>query len=131
MEFIFSALSEFRSPSNRRPTGHLEQVGFHVDDRVLTVPFAGEGVPQAVGLEQDGAVDEPVLVGAGTTYTMIGVSSEGSRGLNLGDNDSVLRAFSWTSSRKSGKTTTYGVFAHSLPVRHENVGSTLFFHAGC
>jgi hypothetical protein len=39
MEFIFSALSEFRSSSNRRPTGHatghLKQVGLHIDDRVL------------------------------------------------------------------------------------------------
>ena len=47
--------------------GHLQQISLHVDDLVLAVPFAGEDVLLAIGLEQDGAVDEAVLVGAGRT----------------------------------------------------------------
>jgi hypothetical protein len=49
----------------RYPSCNLQQVGLHVDDLVLAVPFAGEEVLQAIGLEPDGAVDEAVLVGAG------------------------------------------------------------------
>ena len=55
-------------PSDPYRAGHpardLQQVGLYVDDLVLAVPFAGEEVLQAVGLETDGAVDEPVLAGA-------------------------------------------------------------------
>jgi len=51
--------------ATRDATGHLQQVGLHVDDLVLAMPFAGEEVLQAVDLELDGAVNEPVLVGAG------------------------------------------------------------------
>ncbi len=49
----------------RHPPRHLQQVGLHVNDLVVAVPFAGEEVLQAIGLEPDGAVDEAVLVGAG------------------------------------------------------------------
>lgn len=44
------------------PSSDLQQVRFHVDDLVLAVPFAGEEVLQAIGLEPDGAVDEAVLL---------------------------------------------------------------------
>jgi len=51
--------------ATRNATGDLQQVGLHVDDLVFSMPFAGEEVLQAVGLEADGAVDEAVLVGTG------------------------------------------------------------------
>jgi hypothetical protein len=62
-----SNLSLFFSDHHRtrNPTGDLQQVRLHVDDLVLAVPFAGEEVFQAVGLEADGAVDKAVLVGEG------------------------------------------------------------------
>jgi hypothetical protein len=51
--------------TTRDTTGDLQQASLHVNDLVLAVPFAREEVLQAVGLEQDGAVDEAVVVGAG------------------------------------------------------------------
>lgn len=55
------------TPSNRRATRHatgdLQQVGLHVEDLVVAVPFAQKEVLQAVRLEPDGAVDELVLFG--------------------------------------------------------------------
>jgi hypothetical protein len=58
----------YRQRSNRHSAGHapgdLQEVGLNVDDLVLAVPFCREEVLQAIRLEQDGAVDEAVLVGA-------------------------------------------------------------------
>jgi hypothetical protein len=51
--------------ATRDATGHLQQVGFDVDDLVFAVPFAGEEVLEAIRLEPDGAVDKAVLVLAG------------------------------------------------------------------
>gem|GEM_PF-6065430 len=59
--------------STRDATGHLQEVSLHVDDLVLAVPFAGEEVSHAVGLESNGAVDEAVLVGAGVVPERIRV----------------------------------------------------------
>lgn len=42
----------------RHPPRDLQQIGLHVDDLVFWMPFAGEEVLQAVGLETDRAVDE-------------------------------------------------------------------------
>lgn len=47
------------------PSRDLQEVGFHVDDLVFAVPFAGKDVFLAVGLDPYGAVDEAVLVGPG------------------------------------------------------------------
>ncbi len=59
--------------ATRDATGHLQEVSLHVDDLVLAVPFAGEEVSHAVGLESNGAVDEAVLVGAGVVPERIRV----------------------------------------------------------
>lgn len=48
----------------RRPPRDLQQFGLHVDNLVVSVPFARKELLQAIGLEQDGAVDKAVLVGA-------------------------------------------------------------------
>ena len=63
-QFGMSKLASNRHAA-RNATGDLQEVGLHVDDLELGAPFAGEEVPQAVGLGPDGAVDETVLVGAG------------------------------------------------------------------
>ena len=39
-------------------TGHVQQIGLHVDDLVVAVPIARKEVLQAVGLEADRVVDE-------------------------------------------------------------------------
>jgi hypothetical protein len=55
--------------SDRHPAWHpcfdLLQIGLHLDDLVLAVPFARQEVLQAIGLEPDGTIDEAVLVAAG------------------------------------------------------------------
>lgn len=43
------------------PLSH--QIRLHVDDLVFAVPIAGVEVLDAVGFEQDGAVDEACLFG--------------------------------------------------------------------
>ena len=48
----------------RHATGHLQQVGLHVDDLVLAVPSVREDVLQAVGVLPDRAVDQAVQVEA-------------------------------------------------------------------
>lgn len=50
--------------ATRNVARDLQQIGLHVDDLVLPVPFALEDVLHAVDLETDGAVDAAVLVGA-------------------------------------------------------------------
>ncbi len=55
--------------SNRHPTRcpprDLQQVRLHENDLVVAVPFAGEEVRQAICLESNRAVDEPILVASG------------------------------------------------------------------
>lgn len=70
LAIFFGKASRLRgSGSNRHAARHaprnFQQVSLHVNDLVVAVPFAGEEVLQAVGLELDGAIDEAVLVGAG------------------------------------------------------------------
>ena len=57
----------------RHAPGDLQQVGLHVDDLVVAVPFAGKEVLQAIRLEPDRAVDESVLVGAGVVPERVAV----------------------------------------------------------
>ena len=47
-----------KSPRRLIHPRDLQQIGLHVDDLVVAVPFAREEVLQAVGLEADKAVDE-------------------------------------------------------------------------
>lgn len=54
-----------KAPPCRAPARDLQHIGLHVDDLDLTVPFAQEEVRQAVGLEPNGAVDEPVPISVG------------------------------------------------------------------
>lgn len=46
--------------ATRYSSRDFQQVGFHVDDLVLAMPFAGEEGLQAVGMELDGAVHEAI-----------------------------------------------------------------------
>lgn len=57
--------AELDTHAARHPPRDLQQIRLHVYDVMLPVPIAGEEVLDSVGFEQDGAVDELGLLGAG------------------------------------------------------------------
>jgi hypothetical protein len=57
----------------RHPPRHLQQISLHIDDVVLSVPFAGEEVLPAIRLDPTGTVDKAVLVGAGVVPERVAV----------------------------------------------------------
>ena len=53
-----------QATSNPHPTRHpsrdLQEIGLHIDDLVVAVPFVREEVLQAIGLKLDETVEEAV-----------------------------------------------------------------------
>ena len=69
------------------PLSH--QIGLHIHNLVFPVPIAGVEVLDAVGFEQDGAVDQLRLFGAGVVPEGVGVPEEGGVGGVLEGTSSV------------------------------------------